>query len=131
MIHSSKPKIPKGISYVLKTSMLESALEENGLDFHVKLQFRIHQWGNLIFQSFFTLPKDIIEKRVFIYAGVVPNNQRKEALELMKTKVLPSYVSWLKEFDNLPTESPIIYKRPLFAVYYLDGEVQIDRIFEK
>jgi hypothetical protein len=56
----SKPKLPKGISYVLKTSQLASALSAAGIDIHVALKYWAPRCGGSILEAHYWLPNERI-----------------------------------------------------------------------
>ena len=54
----SKPKLAKGLSYVLKTSQLAKALSDAGIECHVDLVFWVPQTGGSILEGHYWLPNE-------------------------------------------------------------------------
>lgn len=129
-----KPKLPKGLSYVLKTSMLEKALKDNSLNCHLNLRFRTHIAGSLILQAFYWLPNaNVPYPRVYVRAGCVSSTERKHASDALKCIVLPEFIQWLKKIIIEPTNSTIFLsqrKQPYFDATYCNGEVAIKHTFK-
>ena len=78
MIESvSKPKLPKRLSYVLKTSQLEKAVLDAGIDCHLDLVYWQPQSGGSILEAHYWLPNEnVAHPRVYVRAGVAPSELR-------------------------------------------------------
>ncbi len=132
LISIKKPKIPKGLSYVLKTSLLEKALEARGLDCHVDLNYRIPRSGGSILEAFYCLPTTHNPNPwVYLRAGVVPSGQRKQAAEIMESLILVEFMEWLKKIYTLPANSTLWQGKLYFNASYDDGAVQIQHDFRR
>jgi hypothetical protein len=125
----SKRKLPKGLSYVLKTSHLEKALLDAGIDCHVDLVYWVPQSGNSILQGHFWLPNENVpHPRVYVRAGVVPKALRVAASEALLESALPQFLSWLQGILALPDQSPALHETLYFnAAYTEKGLVVTDQ----
>ncbi|MBX3416875.1 MAG: hypothetical protein KF851_04665 [Pirellulaceae bacterium] len=102
----SKPKLPKGLSYVLKTSQLENALRDAGIDCHVDLVYWVPQSGGSILEAQYWLPNEnVAYPRVYLRTGAVLSNARLPASEALLNRAIPQFVAWLKGILDLPDDS--------------------------
>ena len=99
----NKDKIPKDLSYILKTSFLVQALQEAEITTHISLNFGL---GHPFFESFYWLANQNVHyERFYIRTGVVKSYLCREAQERMHTKVIPEFIQWAKEIIMLPDRS--------------------------
>ena len=98
----SKSKIPKGMSYPLKRSMLDAALDEAGI-------FRLHMVYYFLRQSGQNVMRADYagESRQAAAAGrssvtvyAVPSDERKQTESLILATGLPRVCQWLKNIEN-------------------------------
>ena len=100
-----KAKCPKGMSYPLRSSVLEQALGEAGIEMDVHL---IHRPSPIFFDAFFWPPRpNVPHERLYVRASAVPGARAREARELVETRVVPELVVWVRSLLALPTDSPI------------------------
>ncbi|MDB6024209.1 MAG: hypothetical protein JWM68_432 [Verrucomicrobiales bacterium] len=122
MITSSKDKLPKGLSYVLKTSQLERALLDAGIDCEVSLNYWIPQSGSSILQGMYWLPNEnVSHARVYVRAGVVPSASRAAASEALVSSGLPRFIDWLQAILALPENSSGLHGTLYFNAEYTGG----------
>jgi len=75
----NKEKVPKGISYILKSSWLEEELVTAEINTHIDLLFAK---GHRFFEAFYWLPnKNINDDRFYIRTGVVESKIRQHPLK--------------------------------------------------
>jgi hypothetical protein len=126
MIAIEKPKLPKGKLYVLKTSLLQAALEQAHIDCHVDLHYWVPQSGGSILEAHYWPPNaNCSYTRVYVRAGVVPSSEHRAALESLVTSVLPAFIAWLSGIVALPKNSPALQGEPYFNATYNDGRIEI------
>ena len=124
-----KPKLSKGLSYPLQTSMLKDAIEETGIDCNIDL----HYWnpnripvGETILECFYWLPNENIDyDRFYVRAGTVKSKNRKIAQELLKEKVIPNFIEWIKKIKSLPVNSTKLKHNMYFNAVFKNNEVKI------
>ncbi len=117
----SKPKLAKGLSYVLKTSQLAKALLDVGIDCHVDLVYWAPQSGGSILEGHYWLPNENVPyPRVYVRAGAVPSASRAAASEALVDSALPEFVNWLKGILALPDESPALSGLLYFNATYTE-----------
>src|SRR5689334_17374101 len=118
----TKPKLAKGLSYVLKTSQLAKALSDAGIDCHVNLVYWVPRCGGSILEGHYWLPNEnVAYPRVYVRAGVVPWTSRATASEALLAKALPEFVRWLQGILALPDESPALNGTHYFNAAYTDN----------
>jgi hypothetical protein len=125
----SRPKLAKGLSYVLKTSQLAKAFSDAGIDCHVDLVYWVPRIGGSILEGHYWLPNENVPyPRVYVRAGVVPSPSRLAALEALLAIALPEFVRWLQGILALPDESPALNGTLYFnAAYTGKGLVVTDQ----
>ena len=126
MIEIEKPKLPKGLSYALKTSLLQATLEEAQIDCYVHLNYWRPQTGCSVLEAEYWLPnQNVPYPRVYIRAGVVPSSHHKAASDAIAKNILPAFTEWLLRILALPENSPVLHSKPYFNAAYDNGEVAI------
>ncbi len=118
-----KPKLRKGVSYALKIMQLETALVAANLTQHVDLRYWQPLSGGSILQAYYWLASERIEHgRVYVRAGCISSEQRRDAAAALTNEGLPRFIAWVRSLVAQPTNSPILQKKPFFdATYRADG----------
>jgi hypothetical protein len=124
-----KPKIRKGLSYALKTSILKDAIDNAGIDYNIHLIY----WqtysipvGETIFECHYLLPNENVDyDRLYIQAGTVKSEDRKNAETLLKEKVIPKFIDWVSKIQSLPDLSTKLKNKLYFNAIFKDNEVAI------
>ena len=102
--HCEKDKLPKGQSYPLKTTTMLDALKEGLVGAHPHFVFR---HGGVVFEAFFWFPNHRISyNRLYIRCGSVKSADCKSTREALVNEVLPRFIAWAREVENLPIGSP-------------------------
>ncbi len=98
MIESiSRPKLPRGRSYVLKTSQLADALAAAGVGWHVDLVYWSPHGGGSILEGHYWPPNSNVPyPRVYVRAGAVSSDVRAAAAETLSQTALPQFIRWLQ-----------------------------------
>ena len=119
----TKPPLRTGLSYVLKTTQLDTALATAKLAPHVDLSYWEPSGGGSILQAFYWLANESIDQnRVYVRAGCVPSQQRRDAAAALTNEGLPSFIAWVRTLVALPANAPMLHQRPFFdATYGSDG----------
>ena len=118
------------MSYVLKTSLLQEALDQAQIDCHVDLNYWTPQSGSSVLEAHYWLPNaNVDHPRVYVRAGVVPSAERQAALDTFKGVGLPAFISWLSRITALPNGSPKLHGDLYFNATYDDGEIAITHNF--
>lgn len=121
-----KPKTKKGLSYVLKSSMLKSAIIARGIECYVHLVFWTPRGDNKndcsIVEAEYWLPNRRVEyPRFYIRSGVVPSIERKEVEIIFVREMLPELVNWMENQVKTPIEA--INRPGMFYAIYKEGKV--------
>jgi hypothetical protein len=122
-----KPKLPKGRAYVLKTSLLESALAGVNLTCDISLYYWTPQSGSSILEAEYWLPNENRPATLFVRAGSLPLDDVGSAREKLETEVLPSFAEWLRSVLNLSYRSTALHAKPRFYAAYEGGSVKFTR----
>jgi hypothetical protein len=127
MINSvSKPKLAKGLSYVLKTSLLAKVLAGARIDCPVELVYWMPQTGGSILEGHYWLPNEnVAYPRVYVRAGVVPSASRLAASEALLVSALPQFVSWLQGILALPNDSLALHGTLYFNAAYTEERLVV------
>lgn len=134
-LHVTKPKVQKGLSYVLKTSMLKDAMELNNIDIPTFItygvSFKIPDFENVFECAFRKKDKSFDHDQLQINIRTVESKNRKNAEELIMQKVIPKFIEWVKRIEALPANSSHFRIVMGFHAYYKEGEVEISCFDEK
>ena len=124
----SKPKLPKGLSYALKTSQLAKAMSDAVIDCHVDLVYWVPQGGNSILEAHYWLPNaNVAHPRVYVRAGAVSSALHAAAAELLLSSALPEFTRWLQAILRLPEGSPALRGTSYFNATYTDKGLAFSR----
>lgn len=108
-----KSPLSKGMSYVLKSSVLERALSEAGIGLDTKL---IHGSGGIFFDTYFWPPnQNVAYERLYVRAGAVHTSVSREARLHIEGSVVPEFVAWVKSILVLPNNSPVRREQQYFV----------------
>ena len=127
-----KPRLPKGLSYVVRTSVLEAELERAGIDCPVELRYWTPQAGGSVLEAHYWLPNEHVPNaRVHVRAGVVASAERGEAEQALEQEILPAFIAWLAGVLALPAGSPLLHAGPCFNASFAGGRADITRCFPR
>ena len=100
-----KARIPKGSSFVLRSSAMEEALRAGAIVTEVHLH---HVGPGIFFDAWFWPPRPNVPlERFFVRAGCVPSHQARQAREYVESRVLPDFILWASQILALPSNSPV------------------------
>jgi hypothetical protein len=103
-MHIEKNKLPKGMSYPLKSSFLENFLQNANLEIDVSLHIRP---SKIFFDASFSPPKGNFNyNRLSMRVGAVKSQCGKEAKDHMENVIIPDLIKWLSEILSLDERSP-------------------------
>jgi hypothetical protein len=112
-MHIVKDKIPKSVSFVLRPSILEKALQEAGIATEISLH-QIH--SAILFDAFFWPPRlNVPHERFLVRAGTVPATEAHTARDHLEATVLPEFIAWVSGILQLPLNSTIRRSNQEFA----------------
>ena len=124
-----KSKKPKHLSYVLKTSLFERVISAEGIKIDTTLIYWVPEIIGSILQAYYWIPNENVDyPRIYVRAGVVENQHRKPAFELLEKKVLPSFIEWLKAIMSLQFNSTLLSEELFFDATYTDQGIKIKRL---
>ncbi len=116
-----KSKLPRGMSFVLKSSALERALADAGIGLETCLT---HTSSGIFFDAHFVPPnRNVAYERLMVRAGAVPADTSRAARAYMEDTVLPELVAWIKDILAKPENSTIRRERQHFVRYPPDASL--------
>lgn len=117
-MHIEKKKLPKGMSYPLKSSFLENSLRNANIDIDTIL---IIGPSGIFFDASFWPPKDNFDyDRLYVRAGAVKSEFGKSARAYMEENIIPDLVKWVTEILLLDKRSPKRQEDSYFRYDYPD-----------
>jgi 3-mercaptopyruvate sulfurtransferase SseA len=100
-MYIEKSKLPKGMSYPLKSSVLETALDSGGITLNTHLIY--YGIGKFFFDAHFWLTnQNVPYERLYIRTSAVPAADATDARTFMTTTVIPEFVTWVQGILSLP-----------------------------
>jgi len=125
----SKPKPPKGFSYVMKTSWLTDSLDSIAFEGVISLRYYTPTFDNIthcmLIRAEYWLPNLHVDyDRFYVCVGVSQSHKRKELDIIVKGDVIPQLVNWMVEVKNLPYNSPKKSGRH-FSADFIAGKLRI------
>lgn len=119
----TRPRLAKGLSYVLTTSQLADALADARIDCHINLVYWSPRGTRSILEGAYWLPSENVpHPRVYVGAGAVPSAMLPDAAKALSNAALRQFVRWLGDVLALPENSPALAAGPYFnAAYTEDG----------
>jgi hypothetical protein len=107
-----KAKLPKGMSYPLRSSYLSEALRAAGITLAAHL---IHQPASILFEAHFWPPNPRIRhERLYIIVAAVPALQRRFAREYLEGTAVREFVAWVQDIVSLAPNSPVRREQQYF-----------------
>lgn len=129
-ISIQKAKISPHLTFALKTSMIEAALEEVSADCPVDLDFCEPVLTGVIIEAQYRLPNNR-HKRSYLHidARAVSAEARQEMVTLLKNTIMLEFMIWLEQVLALPESSPTRQKQPTFLATYSGGQIHLTHDF--
>ncbi len=104
-----KTKLPKGKSYAMRSSVLQKALDEAGIDMVIQLRYseKLNSSENRpFFSAEYILPAPGRDHELFIIrVDSVDSSSAKRSKMYMDEEVIPEFIEWAIEMLALPAES--------------------------
>ncbi|MBF9255759.1 hypothetical protein I2I11_20845 [Pontibacter sp. 172403-2] len=124
-----KPKTKRGMSYALQTSLLKEVLEDLQVDNEVLLKYwtpnHFHD-GYPIFSCELWLPNQRVNyERYYIQVCPVKSEDKKIVEDLLKQKVLPEFITWLRKIVALPDNSTHFNQGIYFKAFFNNNQVAL------
>jgi hypothetical protein len=128
MIKVHKAKIPTHLSFPLKTSMLETALQEIQASCPTELNYIEPESSGILFEAQYHPPHDQHkEPHLQVINGAVPAAMRKEMTLLLQENVILEFMVWLEAALKRPPGSPLMLKKLVFQATYVGGKLHISQ----
>ncbi len=122
----SKGKLPRGYSYVLKSSELDRFLSENDIKLHTTLNYYWYKEQGHVLDAYYWFPNENVPyERLYIRSGTVRQNDAPKARAEMSQTVLPRFIKWIQSIWSLPENSTLLSREPTFDAVYKDGKIEI------
>ena len=121
----SKPKVPNGYAYVLKTKQLENILADNQINIRTNLYYWFPKIIGTIFEVHYWLPSGDMPTRLYIRAGALLREDVLPAREKLETAVFPAFINWVTNISALPDNSPLLTKGLYFNAIFQAQNLKI------
>jgi len=100
-------------------------------DADIKIDTHLLYWipesGGSILEAFYWLPNENVSyPRLYMRAGVVPNQEHKKAFELLQNEALPAFTEWLTFLTALADDSTLLNEKLYFNASYVEGHLKIE-----
>ncbi len=99
----TKHKLPRGFTYPLKSSLLQAACEDIGIELPITLRYRPD--ANLFVGHYFFPATWQDYECINILSGAVNSHKSLYAREHMSKSVIPGFIAWVDELIKLPENS--------------------------
>jgi hypothetical protein len=104
-VHIEKARLPKTLSYPVRSSQVESALAAGSIRLDTQLIFNISKI--FLDAHFWPASRRIPHERLYIRVGTVQAEEAHAARMFMVARALPEMVSWIGKVLALPAQSPV------------------------
>ena len=123
-----KPKLPKGLSYVTKSSRLQELFEELTLDIDISVRYHVPKRGSdgvVIFDCLFWLPNpNVSYNRLYITVGTVESTRKEEVNALMEGFYL-QFKKWLGLMCSQSYNSTLLKQDSYISANFTANELVI------
>lgn len=108
-----KDNLPKGKSFILRSSKLYEAMRSKNIVIDTYLR---HMNSHVFFEAYFWPPDHTIHhERIYVRAGAVPTAQAKKARQFIDEFIIPQFIIWVQEILSLPRNSPMRQSEQCFT----------------
>lgn len=122
----NKSRLPKGLSYALKSSMILGVIEETERE--TTLSYVIQTEPGMILSAHYWFPnKNNPHDRIYITSGAVKSTDRLMAVGLLEDRAIPEFKRWLAKILTLPSNSTERTKDFYFRAELVDGSLNMER----
>ncbi|MDL2322184.1 hypothetical protein LJC47_07580 [Desulfosarcina sp. OttesenSCG-928-B08] len=105
IISIKKDNLPKGKSFVLRSSTLHEAMRSKHIVIDTYLR---HINSHVFFEGFFWPPGHTIHhERIYVRTGAVPTAQARKARQFTDEFIIPQFIIWVQEILSLPRNAPL------------------------
>jgi hypothetical protein len=117
---SRTERLPKGLSYPLKPSILSAAVAAAGLSLPVEFT----RWDEFecALKADFHPARLFGEEKFWVRCRAVPSAVAADVRAIVEARAVPRFIEWAKEIEALDLRSPIRRERQTFT-YGLDAAV--------
>ncbi|MBE9597980.1 hypothetical protein [Pedobacter sp. MC2016-24] len=121
----NKPKVPKGLSYIIKSSQLKALFEELKLDIDVSVNYSVSKEGPegiRVFECLYWLPNmNVSYDRLYITIGTV-NISNKEKISILLKELFPKFKEWILFLLSQPENSTLIKHDSYIRANFINDE---------
>jgi len=103
-MHIENAKLPRGMSYPLKTAFLAETLRTAQIELDTSL---VRGTSGALFEAHFWPPNpDVGYERLFLRACAVAAADSSKARAYLETSVVPEFIAWVRAILSAPMNSP-------------------------
>jgi hypothetical protein len=100
-----KEKLPKDMSYPLRSSALQIALDDAGITIALTLYYGRNS-RSFFRAHFLSLDRYNYYEHFILSVGAVPRAEARGARDFVETSVMPDFISWAEAIQISPPNSP-------------------------
>ena len=119
---SRTEKLPKGRSYPLKPSLLESAVADGGLELPVELTRWDYKRNQTLEATFQPEASKWFEVGFRVTCGAAPSDRMAKIRAALESDGVPKFIRWAKEIGALDVKSPRRRERQYFKWEFPEPE---------
>ena len=109
----TKDKLPRDLSYPLRSSRVIKALAARGITSDAA--FSLTRTGALFSCHFWPPNPNVHYERLYITAAAVPSGQAAQARTQLEDEIIPAWLDWLAAILALPSDAVIRREQQLFT----------------
>lgn len=121
----NKPKVPKGLSYIIKSSQIQELFEELKLDIDISVNYLVSKGGPqgiTVFECCYWLPNmNIPYNRLYITIGTV-RVDKKDKIDALLKVLFPKFKEWVLFIMSQPDNSTFLEHNSYIRANFINDE---------
>lgn len=121
-----KAKLPKGMSYILKTSELQNAMAGSDTTVKLHINYRYNKIWNRVFDCKYWLPNaNVDHRRLYVTTLAVRVADKQQITEEFLSVVLPQFIKWVDMLNALPDNSSFLKRGVAFTTTFINEKLLV------
>lgn len=125
----NKPKVPKGLTYIIKSSQLKELFEELKLDIDVSVNYHVSKEGSdgiRVFECRYWLPNmNVPYDRFYITIGTV-SVSNKDKISILLKGLFPKFKEWILFLMSQPENSTFLKHNSYIRANFTNDEFVLE-----
>jgi len=121
----NKPKVPKGLSYIIKSSQIQELFEGLKLDIDISVNYLVSKGGPQgirVFECCYWLPNmNISYDRLYITIGTV-SVDKKDKIDTLLKVLFPKFKEWVLFIMSQPDNSTFLEPNSYIRANFINDE---------